>query len=237
VGRIITVSRPNPQSVARLPVDSCQLRVENISDRSPSFGLNLNYLLACDLSVGSWCEPRPRTLLVNTMPTPQPTNRFTIPPIAGATPVTCPVKLSSLADLLVRDLPSYGNRIIQQRRKRTDRVYSSIVTASVPELQPLPVVSREYPSQFPQAAPTQVFITTLENQYTGSRSAQIQQFHWLFLAQTRQGWRLANIYTRTGGFPLANNPISPPIDSSRTIVGEAIRIWLNDCYLGKLRKY
>jgi hypothetical protein len=125
---------------------------------------------------------------------------------------------------------------LQQRRKRTDRVYSSIATASVPELQPLPVFSREYPAKFPQSAATQVFISTLETQYTGNRSAQIQQFHWLFLAQTRQGWRLANIYTRTGGFPLANNPISPPIESSRTIVGEAIRIWLNDCYLGKLRK-
>jgi hypothetical protein len=168
---------------------------------------------------------------------PEPINKFSIAPLAGATPVACPVKLASLADLLVRDLPGYGNRILQQRRKRTDRVYSSLATASSPELQPLPVVSREYPAQFPQAAATQVFITTLETQYTGNRSAQIQQFHWLFLAQTRQGWRLANIYTRTGGFPLTNNPISPPIESSQTIVGEAIRIWLNDCYLGKIRKY
>jgi hypothetical protein len=176
-------------------------------------------------------------LLKNISPKFSP--QFTMPNVAisGAKPVTCPVKLSSLAELLVRDLPSYGNRIVQQRRKRSDKVYSSIVTASAPELQPLPIVSREYPSQFPQAAPTQVFISTLENQYTGNRSAQIQQFHWLFLAQTRQGWRLANIYTRTGGFPLTNNPISPPIESSRTIVGEAIRIWLNDCFLGKLRSY
>ncbi|WP_310487759.1 hypothetical protein [Chamaesiphon sp. VAR_69_metabat_338] len=195
----------------------------------------MNYLLACDLSIGNWCEPRPRILVVSSKLTPT-IDKSSIAPVAQATPIACPAKLSSLADLLVRDLPGYGNRILQQRRKRTDRVYSSIVTASVPELQPLPVVSREYSAQFPQAAATQVFITTLETQYTGNRSGQIQQFHWLFLAQTRQGWRLANIYTRTGGFPVANNLISPPIESSRTIVGEAIRIWLNDCYLGKLRK-
>jgi hypothetical protein len=165
----------------------------------------LNYLPACNLSMTSWCAPRPTTLLLKRLP-PKFSPEFTMPIVAladGKT-VACPAKLSSLAELLVRDLPSYGNRISQQRRKRTDRVYSSIVTASAPELQPLPIVSREYPAQFPQAAPTQVFISTLENQYTGNRSAQIQQFHWLFLAQTRQGWRLANIYTRTGGFPLAS---------------------------------
>jgi hypothetical protein len=177
---------------------------------------------------------------MKTIPVPKSSHRLAIVPnvaISGSTPVTCPVKLPNLTDLLVRDLPSYGNRIIQQRRKRTDLVYSSILTASVPELQPIEILSREYPSQFPQVAPTQVFISTLENQYTGIRSTQIQQFHWLFLVQTRQGWRLANIYSRTGGFPLANTSISPPIESSRTIVGEAIRIWLNDCYVGKLRQY
>ena len=83
---------------------------------------------------------------------------------------------------------------------------------------------------------TQIFISTLERQYTGLQSSQLQQFHWLFLAQTRQGWRLVNIYSRTSGFPTANTAISPPIESSKTVVGEAIRIWLNDCYLGKVRE-
>jgi hypothetical protein len=153
----------------------------------------------------------------------------------ASTPHTCPVKLDGLTNLLVRDLPGYTNRLIQQRRSRTDKIYSSIVTASVPDLQPIETISREYPPQFPQAAPTQVFIGTLERQYTGLQSSQLQQFHWLFLAQTRMGWRLANIYTRTSSFPSANTSISPPIESSKTVVGEAIRIWLNDCYLGKVR--
>jgi hypothetical protein len=154
----------------------------------------------------------------------------------ASTPHTCPVKLDGLTNLLVRDLPGYTNRLIQQRRSRTDKIYSSIVTASMPDLKQIETTSREYPPQFPQAAPTQVFIGTLERQYTGLRSSQLQQFHWLFLAQTKMGWRLANIYSRTSSFPSANAAISPPIESSKTVVGEAIRVWLNDCYLGKVRE-
>ena len=185
-----------------------------------------------------WCDVRAETLMVTTIYDRKQSSRFKltqIVPSIGAIPTTCPEKLDSLTNLLVRDLPSYGNRIVQQRRKRTDNVYNSIEVASIPELKPIDIVSREYPPQYPQSAPSQVFVTTLENQYTGIRSVKLQQFHWLFIAKTRQGWRLANIYTRTGGFPLANNLISPPIESSKTIVGEAIRIWLNDCYLGRIR--
>jgi hypothetical protein len=156
-------------------------------------------------------------------------------PVLASAPQTCPVKVDSLTNLLVRDLPGYTNRLIQQRRNRTDQLYSSIVTASMPELKPIETSSREYPVVFPQSAPTQVFISTLERQYTGLQSTQLQQFHWLFLAQTRLGWRLVNIYSRTSSFPTANTAISPPIESSKTVVGEAIRIWLNDCYVGKVR--
>jgi hypothetical protein len=156
-------------------------------------------------------------------------------PIVASAPNTCPEKLDSLTNILVRDLPSYANRIFQQRRKRTDQLYSSIVTASIPDLQPIEIVSREYPARFPQAAPVQLFVSTLERQYTGIQSAQLQQFHWIFLAKTRFGWRLVNIYSRTSGLPSANTPITPPIESSKTIVGEAIRMWLKDCDLGKVK--
>lgn len=184
------------------------------------------------------CDAITQNVLVTTIARQQSSGLEIRPQVVsrvGAVPNTCPEQPDRLANLLVRDLPSYGNRIMQQRRKRTDRLYSSIEIASVPELQPIDILSREYTPQFPQSAPTQVFVTTLERQYTGLRSAQLQQFHWLFIAKTRLGWRLANIYTRTGGFPLANNLITPPIESNNTIVGEAIRIWLNDCYLGRIR--
>lgn len=160
-------------------------------------------------------------------------NRHSVP-ILASLPNTCPAKLDALTNLLVRDLPGYTNRLIQRRRKRTDPVYSSIVTVSAPEFKPLEIASREYPLQFPQAAPQQVFITTLERQYTGIRSAELQQFHWLFMAQTRLGWRLVSIYASTGGLPRGNTPVSPPLESSKTVVAEAIRLWLNDCHLGKV---
>jgi hypothetical protein len=158
-----------------------------------------------------------------------------IVPILASTPHLCPSKLVDLTNLLVRDLPSYANRTIQRRRKRTDELYSSIVTVSAPDFKPIEIVSREYPPQFPQSQPQQVFITTLERQYTGIRSTELQQFHWLFMAQTRQGWRLVNIYSRTGATHGVNAPITPPVESSKTIVGESIRVWLNDCHFGKVR--
>jgi hypothetical protein len=174
--------------------------------------------------------------MVNYLPTCIDNHCPSIVPIVSLAANTCPANVDSLTSLLIRDLPSYANRVIQRRRKRTDAFYSSLLTAGRPEFTPIDLPSREYPERFPQAAPTQVFITTLERQYTGSQSAEIQQFHWLFLAKTRLGWRLGNIYTRTS---VANRtddtPIAPPVESSRTIVGEAIRIWLNDCYLGKVR--
>lgn len=176
----------------------------------------MNYIPVCTQSISNWCN-----LVV---------------PIVASVPNTCPAKLDSLTNVLVRDLPSYANRLIQQRRKRTETVYSSIVAVSSPEFKPIEIVSREYPVRFANAVPTQVFISTLERQYTGIRSAQVQQFHWLFISKTPIGWRLANIYSRTSVFPSVNAPITPPIESSQTIVGEAIRLWLHDCHLGKVKE-
>ena len=156
-------------------------------------------------------------------------------PIVSLSTNTCPKTLESLTSLLIRDLPSYTNRLIQRRRKRTDEIYSSVITAGNLEFKPIAITSREYPPLFPQANARQVFLTTLEQQYTGIRSAEIQQFHWLFLVETRLGWRLVNMYSRTGISPLVKDaPIAPPTESSRSIVGEAIRIWLNDCHFGKV---
>jgi hypothetical protein len=212
----------------------------------------VNYLPVCTYSIEISCDARFDRLLLPTFSTPlgskiqakQPhlsavfnssASQRKLMPSLAATPNSCPAKLDSLTNTLVRDLPGYANRIIQQRRKRTDPVYSSMVTASMPDLRPIESFSREYPARFPQAAPTQVFISTLERQYTGTKSAQLQQFHWLFLANTRLGWRLVNMYSQTGGSPGADTPVAPPIESSKTIVGQAISGWLNDCHLGRVR--
>jgi hypothetical protein len=156
-------------------------------------------------------------------------------PTIASTPRSCPANIDSLAKLLIRDLPSYTNRVIQRRRKLSDKLYSSILAVGKPDFTPIEIVSREYPSQFPQAAPTQMFISSLERQYTGIKSTDLQQFHWLLLAKTNLGWRLVNIYTRTGTLNRTNDsPIAPSIESSKSSIGEAIRLWLNDCYFGKI---
>ncbi len=156
-------------------------------------------------------------------------------PIVAATPRTCPTNVASLANLLVRDLPSYTNRVIQRRRKISDKLYSSILAVGKPDFTPIEIVSREYPSQFPQSAPSQLFISSLERQYTGIKATDLQQFHWLFLAKTSLGWRLVNIYTRTStGTRSSDSPLTPPIESSKSTIGEAVRLWLNDCYFGKI---
>ena len=148
----------------------------------------------------------------------------------------CPADLNNLVELLRRDLPSYANRLLQRRRKLKDPFYSSVVMVGKPEFEPLPISHREYTPIEPQAAPKQVFISTLERQYTGVKSTELQQFYWLFLTPTpHKGWRLAAIYSRISPRPKSqDSPISPPIESSSTPVGEAIRIWLNDCYLGRI---
>jgi hypothetical protein len=155
--------------------------------------------------------------------------------ILAATPRTCPTNIASLANLLARDLPSYTNRVIQRRRKLSDKLYTSILAVGKPDFTPIAIVSREYPPQYPQSAPSQLFISSLERQYTGIKATDLQQFHWLFLAKTSLGWRLVNIYTRTSTEARTNDsPITPPIESSKSSIGEAVRLWLNDCYFGKI---
>jgi hypothetical protein len=153
----------------------------------------------------------------------------------AAQPNTCPVKISDLSELMRRDLPSYANRLFQRQRKMKDAVYSSMVAVGEPELDPLQIKHQEYTPIYPQVKPEQIFISTLERQYNGTSSVELQQFHWLFIAKTRKGWRLVTIYSRLGTRKKGtDNMITPPIESSHTVVGQSVRTWLNDCYLGKI---
>jgi hypothetical protein len=162
------------------------------------------------------------------IPTPPPPI-----PIIAATRRTCPARIEELGQLLVRDLPSYTNRAIQKRRKLTNDLYTSIVTAGKPDAKPLPISSREYTPVYPQAAPNQLFITTLERQYAGVNAVELQKFHWLFLARTKLGWRLVTMYSRSSQQPRSS--IVPPTESTNTPVGEAVRTWLNDCYISGIK--
>lgn len=146
--------------------------------------------------------------------------------------------IETLTTQLLKDLPSYTNRVTQRSRrlKRVVDIYSYVLLAGKPEFAPLSLGPGIYTPTEPTATnqPQQVFITTLERQYTAGKLVQLQQYHWLFLTQTNSGWRLAFMFSRTGNYPNTQPP-TPPRESSNGAVAQAVRIWLRDCQAGTLR--
>ena len=141
----------------------------------------------------------------------------------------CPADLETLVDRLLQDLPSYANRVIVRSgfspNTKTPPGYAlpQIILAGRPEFEPLPL---NFEDALPDNA-SQVFITTLERQYRGEKRVEIQQYHWLFLSKTENGWELVKIVSRYGTVadvrPLFGQ------DSDKSEIAEAIRLWLRDC--------
>ncbi|MBD2104923.1 hypothetical protein [Leptolyngbya sp. FACHB-261] len=160
------------------------------------------------------------------------------PALAGE---SCPADLPGLAQGLVRDLPSYANRAYARYNLRTH-----LVVAGRPEFDPLPTGPGQLNRDLGQTAGTavpnrdddvkQLFFSTLERAYTPEGTQTVEQFHWLFLAQDAETWRLALLFTRTGA--RTGNPplLTPPRDNSNGALAEAIRTWLRDCQAGYLRR-
>ena len=147
--------------------------------------------------------------------------------------------VETLTAKLLRDLPSYANRTSQSARrlKRTVDIYSYVIVAGRPEFAPLTLGPGEYNPADSTAGSQQlhqVFITTLERQYTAGKAVELQQYHWLFLTQSSSGWRLAMMFSRTGIYP-GKKPPTPPRDSSYGVIAQATRTWLRDCRAGKVR--
>ncbi|KJH73521.1 hypothetical protein [Aliterella atlantica] len=146
--------------------------------------------------------------------------------------------VETLTNRLIKDLPSYTNRVTQRSRrlKRVVDIYSYVLLAGRPEFAPLSLGPGVYAPTEPTSSqePQQVFITTLERQYTAGKLVQLQQYHWLFFTRTDSGWRLAFMFSRTGNYP-NNRPPTPPRESSNGAVAQAVRIWLRDCQAGTLR--
>ena len=135
--------------------------------------------------------------------------------------------VETLTAQLLRDLPAYTNRISQSVRRSTTNVYSYVLTAGRPEFAPLTLGPGVY-SPTESQPPQQVFLTTLERQYTDGKAVELQQYHWLFLTQSSSGWRLAMMFSRIGTYP-SGRPPTPPRDSSDGIIAQAVRTWLRDC--------
>lgn len=146
--------------------------------------------------------------------------------------------IETLTIQLLEDLPSYANRTSQRARRRSRIVdtYSYVLLAGRPEFAPLTLGPGEYTPVEPSLVepPQQVFITTLERQYTDGKLVELQQYHWLFLTQTSSGWQLAMMFSRTGIYP-GGKPPTRPRDSSNGVIAQAIRTWLRDCQAGSMR--
>ncbi len=155
-------------------------------------------------------------------------------PAVVAKRITCPATVESLTPLLLRDLPSYANRVIVRARGNSDlSTFASVITAGKAELAPLPVSADPNGSIDPNLK--QVFFTTLERQRTGNQMYELQQYHWLFLSQTQTGWQLVLSYSRTASYPSAAKPISPPRESSQGPIAQATKLWLRDCTAGAIQ--
>jgi hypothetical protein len=146
---------------------------------------------------------------------------------------SCPSDIKKLTTLLLKDLPNYGNRVIQRTQKayRDRNIYRYIITAGQAEFQALNLPQINYNPRNPQP-PKQLFFTVLEREYNNNRQTEIQSYHWLFLTPTSNGWQLVTMFSRFGDS--TQNPPTPPKETSDGIIGQAIQLWLKDCHTGRI---
>jgi hypothetical protein len=149
-------------------------------------------------------------------------------------------KLEILTTQLLQDLPNYANRATQRARRRSRKsdLFSYMLMAGRPEFTPLPLNPGGYSANADDNSTSgveQVFFTTRERQYIGGKAVELQQFHWLLLTKTPNGWRLVMMFSQTG-LDSAKQLQSPPRDSSKSAIAQAINTWLRDCEAGSVGK-
>ncbi|MEM8502608.1 MAG: hypothetical protein AAF716_05585 [Cyanobacteria bacterium P01_D01_bin.1] len=167
--------------------------------------------------------------------------------------IQCPTEIEPLAELLIRDIPGYTNRVLQRavavlpwtdadvlRSLESDEIVrqpyrpSRVLFAGKLNLEPLDLNEYAFSSS-PQtgADVTQIFFTTLSRQYDGPQVSESQEYHWVFLTQTADGWRLAFMFSAVDSLPIIQVQ-TPPRESSEGSVGQAIQLWLRDCRAGAI---
>jgi len=149
-------------------------------------------------------------------------------------PTQCPTHLLTLVPLLLRDLPSYSNRVSQRAYTafRTADLPGYVIVADRPEYDPLSLNS-ETATPASKDQPSQVFFTTLERQYVSGKPVSLQHYHRLFLVETQNGWQLSLMFSTLGNYP-TDQPPTPPQDTSQGVIAQAIRLWLRDCQAGSV---
>jgi hypothetical protein len=148
----------------------------------------------------------------------------------------CPDELESLMPILLRDLPSYANRVSQRAYidefRITRNLPGTIIAAGQPEYEAIELAARQYQPQQDDTT-QQAFFTTLERQYASNAIVNLQHYHWLFLTQTQTGWHLVLLFSALGDVP-PHEPPTPPQDATQGVIAQAIRLWLRDCRAGRI---
>lgn len=143
---------------------------------------------------------------------------------------SCPQNVEKLTSLMLKDLADYANRVIQRtqdahRREGFDRY---VIFAGKSEFEPLNLPQLQY-SSATKNNPEQIFFTTSERQYIdNTRQIETQNYHWLFLTQTDSGWRMITMFSRFSSSHKSDLS-TPPIESSKGIIGQGVSLWLRDC--------
>jgi hypothetical protein len=150
---------------------------------------------------------------------------------------SCPQKIDKLMVQMLLDLPSYTNRVIQRTRSivKDKKLISQryIIIAGKAEFEPLTLNNSEYQTETTDSS-QQVFFTTLEREYRDDLIIETQNYHWLFLALTKEGWQIVTMYSRFG---IESNTITmPPQDTTNGAIGQAIDLWLQDCRVGAIEE-
>lgn len=122
----------------------------------------------------------------------------------------CSLDIETLMTRMLKDLPSYGNRVTQRARRgdRSVEVYNYILVAGNPDFEPLPLSNLQYEPQLPDET-KQVFFTTLERQYTETEAILLQNYYWLFLTPSSDGWRVVLLFSQLADLEQADLPLPP----------------------------
>lgn len=143
---------------------------------------------------------------------------------------SCPKDVETLTSSMLKELPDYANRVIQrtQDSHRREGFDSYVIFAGKSEFEPLNLPQFQY-NPVTKNNPEQIFFTTSERQYIdNARKIETQNYHWLFLTQTPDSWRMVTMFSR---FSPSNDAelTTPPIESSKGIIGQAVSLWLKNC--------
>ena len=125
-------------------------------------------------------------------------------------PTVCPTQFSQLSQDLATDLREYLNRTYSR-----NRIKRQAIAVSFPELQPLAIADQNSASH---NQVKQLFLTV--RSHSPGSLINSDTAYWLFLVETKYGWRLAMAFQRVGN--------ATPEDVSNGAIADAVKTWLRD---------